>query len=95
MPGAHYLFVPGRVCLFGEHSDWAGGFRRFNDEISPGCTLVVGTNQGVHAECWKHPSSLIVQSTDEEGNKYGPHEIPMEPKALLTAARKGDFWSTL
>lgn len=22
------LFVPGRLCLFGEHSDWAGHFRR-------------------------------------------------------------------
>ena len=34
------LFVPGRLCLFGEHSDWAGGFRRFNREIVPGRTLV-------------------------------------------------------
>jgi len=90
---AHYLFVPGRVCLFGEHSDWAGGFRRFNDEIQPGCTLVVGTNQGLHAECWKHPSSLILRSTDESGKTYGPHEIPMEKKKLLEAAQKGDFWS--
>lgn len=45
----HYVFVPGRVCLFGEHSDWAGGFRRFNPDIPVGCTLVVGTNQGLHA----------------------------------------------
>jgi len=22
------LFVPGRLCLFGEHSDWAGAYRR-------------------------------------------------------------------
>ena len=22
------LFVCGRLCLLGEHSDWAGGFRR-------------------------------------------------------------------
>ena len=91
--GAHYLFVPGRVCLFGEHSDWAGGVRRFNQDIHPGCTLVVGTNQGLHAECWKHPSSLILRSTDESGKSYGPHEIPMEKKALLAAAQKGDFWS--
>ena len=21
------LFVPGRLCLFGEHSDWAGKYR--------------------------------------------------------------------
>ncbi|MCB0232804.1 MAG: GHMP kinase, partial [Anaerolineae bacterium] len=24
------IFVPGRICLFGEHSDWAGGYRRIN-----------------------------------------------------------------
>jgi len=29
-PAVMELFVPGRVCLFGEHTDWAGGFRRFN-----------------------------------------------------------------
>lgn len=22
------LFVPGRLCLFGEHSDWAGAMRK-------------------------------------------------------------------
>ena len=30
------VFVPGRVCLFGEHSDWAGGHRRINSAIVPG-----------------------------------------------------------
>jgi len=27
------LFVPGRICLFGEHSDWAGGYCRINPDI--------------------------------------------------------------
>lgn len=22
------IFVPGRLCLFGEHSDWAGSYRK-------------------------------------------------------------------
>jgi hypothetical protein len=26
---AQEVFVPGRLCLFGEHSDWSGAFRRF------------------------------------------------------------------
>ena len=30
------LFVPGRICLFGEHSDWAGGYRRINAAIEKG-----------------------------------------------------------
>ncbi|WP_365670668.1 galactokinase family protein [Okeania sp. SIO3I5] len=30
------LFVPGRLCLFGEHSDWAGGYRLMNPQIEKG-----------------------------------------------------------
>ena len=29
------LFVPGRLCVIGEHSDWAGGFRRLNPVSLP------------------------------------------------------------
>ena len=36
------LFVPGRLCLFGEHSDWAGHYRKHNADLLPGRTLVVG-----------------------------------------------------
>jgi galactokinase len=44
------IFVPGRICLFGEHSDWAGGHRRINADIEKGYTLISGTNQGIYAE---------------------------------------------
>lgn len=47
------IFVPGRICLFGEHSDWSGGYRRFNSEIVEGCALVCGTDQGLHARARK------------------------------------------
>ena len=30
------LFVPGRLCLFGEHSDWAGLNKSMNADIVPG-----------------------------------------------------------
>ena len=40
------MFVPGRICLLGEHSDWAGGYRRTNAEIEKGYTLLTGTDQG-------------------------------------------------
>ena len=36
------LFVPGRICLFGEHSDWAGGYRRINADLELGYTLITG-----------------------------------------------------
>ena len=37
------LFVPGRLCLFGEHSDWAGLHRIINSGIVPGQAIVSGS----------------------------------------------------
>jgi UTP-glucose-1-phosphate uridylyltransferase/mevalonate kinase len=87
------IFVPGRICLLGEHSDWAGGHRRTNAEIEKGYTLISGTNQGIYAEVESHPTSLVLTSTSPEGEVRGPYEIPMEPKALLEEATRGGFWS--
>ncbi len=87
------LFVPGRICLVGEHSDWAGGYRRINAQIEKGYTLITGTDQGIYAEVSPHPTSLVLTSTSPDGERHGPYEIPMEPKALLEEAQKGGFWS--
>jgi len=87
------LFVPGRICIFGEHSDWAGGYRRINADVEKGYTLISGTDQGIYAEVEPHPTSLVLTSTTEEGEKIGPYEIPMQPNTLLEEAQKGGFWS--
>ena len=87
------IFVPGRICLFGEHSDWAGGYRRINADIEKGYTLITGTDQGIYAEVEPHPTALVLSSTTPEGERHVPYEIPMEPKALLEEAQKGGFWS--
>jgi len=87
------IFVPGRICLFGEHSDWAGGYRRINAEVEQGFALIAGTNQGIYAEVEQHPTSLVLSSTTPDGVTHGPYEIPMEPKALLAEAQRGGFWS--
>jgi UTP-glucose-1-phosphate uridylyltransferase/mevalonate kinase len=87
------LFVPGRICLFGEHSDWAGGYRRINADIEKGYTLICGTDQGIYAEVEPHPTSLVLTSTTQDGSVHGPYEIPMEAKALLEEAQRGGFWS--
>ena len=44
-----HLFVPGRLCLFGEHSDWAGMYRTFNANLVKGAAIVSGTEQGIYA----------------------------------------------
>ncbi len=54
------LFVPGRICLFGEHSDWAGAYRRINSEIEKGYTLITGTNQGLYAEIKPHHHNIQI-----------------------------------
>jgi UTP-glucose-1-phosphate uridylyltransferase/mevalonate kinase len=87
------IFVPGRICLFGEHSDWAGGYRRINVDVERGYTLITGTNQGIYAEIEPHPNALVLSSTTETGDMHGPYEIPMESKTLLAEAQRGGYWS--
>lgn len=87
------IFVPGRVCLIGEHSDWAGGYRRINADIEKGYALIAGTNQGIYAEVEAHPTALVMESVTHDGVHHGPVEVPMEPKALLEVAQQGGFWS--
>ncbi|MBN1578181.1 MAG: hypothetical protein JW913_16595 [Chitinispirillaceae bacterium] len=83
------LFVPGRICLFGEHTDWAGGYRRINGSLEIGLTLISGTNQGLYAEVKPHPSKLIFKTT-LTGEVF---EIPMNRDALLAEAQKGGIFS--
>jgi UTP-glucose-1-phosphate uridylyltransferase/mevalonate kinase len=87
------IFVPGRVCLFGEHSDWAGGYRRVNADIDKGHALVVGTNQGIHADVKPCENKLILHCTLDDGTKVGPFEVEMNRKTLLEEAEKGNFFS--
>ena len=87
------FFVPGRICLLGEHSDWAGGYRRINADIEKGYAIICGTNQGIYAEVETHPHSLVLTSVTPDGRTVGPVEIPMDPQILLKVAQEGGFWS--
>ncbi len=87
------ISVPGRVCLFGEHSDWAGGHRRTNADIVPGLAIIAGTNQGLDAEVSPHPTLLRVQATLTDGTRMAPFAVPMERTALLNVAQQGGFYS--
>jgi galactokinase len=93
------LFVPGRVCLLGEHTDWAGGFRRdeFAEAIHPGQCLAYGTNVGIHALATRvdglhgHPMLQFV------GNALPPMVEPLcvqlDPPVLRARAAEGGFYS--
>ena len=87
------IFVPGRICLFGEHTDWAGGHRRTNADLEKGYAIIASTNQGIHAQVNSHPTKLILRTTLSDGRRMDPFEVPMESEALLTEAQKGSFFS--
>ncbi|MFU8779462.1 MAG: sugar phosphate nucleotidyltransferase [Kiritimatiellia bacterium] len=86
------IFVPGRICLFGEHSDWAGGYRRINADIEKGYTIITGTNQGIYADVKQHPSRFIFHALNHAGN-LETYDLPMDSTALLEAAEGGGFIS--
>jgi len=86
------LFVPGRICLFGEHSDWAGGHRRTNAGLNKGYTLITGTNQGLHAEVKAHPNKLVFRSR-AGGDEVKVFEVSMDTVSLLKEAEKGGYFS--
>ena len=39
------LFVPGRLCIMGEHSDWTGKYRNINNKINKGYAIVTGIEE--------------------------------------------------
>jgi UTP-glucose-1-phosphate uridylyltransferase/mevalonate kinase len=87
------LFVPGRVCIFGEHSDWAGGYRRINSAVGIGYAIIAGTNQGIYAKVKPHPDSLVFTSSFEVDGRRMTYSAPMQVDALLEEAKKGSFFS--
>lgn len=75
------LFVPGRLCLFGEHSDWAGANRTFNGKIKKGMAIVSGIEQGIHA--------IVEKSTEFEVESFlGDETLHYKQKMNVADLRK-------
>jgi galactokinase len=87
------IFVPGRLCLFGEHTDWAGEYRKINPKIEKGYTLIVGTNQGIYADVEPNSTELIIRASLNDGKGHGPLRLPMESSTLKCVAQEGGFFS--
>lgn len=85
------LFVPGRLCLFGEHSDWAGTNRNMNADIVEGRAIVTGTNQGIYGVASKSDRFTVTSSLAEyEGASFS---CEMDKDKLRLAAKEGGFFS--
>ena len=84
------LFVPGRLCLFGEHSDWAGRFTDINADILPGMAIVTGINLGIYAKV-KKSDKFKLHSIDEDGNLID-FECEMDFETLKREAISDKFF---
>jgi mevalonate kinase len=86
------LFVTGRLCLFGEHSDWAAGYRRHDAAIPTGQCLVAGTDQGLRARAEAQGGWLEIE-TRTGARRLGPWRVPAEVGALHAEGVRGGFFS--
>ena len=85
------LFVPGRLCLFGEHSDWASLHRVMNAQIVPGHAIVTGVEQGIYATVTE--SDKFIVESEIESFKSASFECEMDSAKLRQAAQEGGFFS--
>ncbi|MGN0283128.1 MAG: sugar phosphate nucleotidyltransferase [Prevotella sp.] len=86
------LFVPGRLCLFGEHSDWAGHYRTMNADIVPGAAIVTGIEQGIYAEVEKSPIFELISDAPEMENVWHDFSCRMHEHDLKQIAKSGSFF---
>ena len=77
------LFSSGRLCLFGEHSDWAGQNRIMNAEIQPGRAIVTGIEQGIYAEAYRSEDFALIDRTGEAPEEF-PRETQNNARVLTT-----------
>lgn len=82
------LFVPGRLCLFGEHSDWAGRHRVINASIMPGQAIVTGIEEGIYATAEAADKFIIESDLGEE-----TFECVMDTEILRKTASEGGYFS--
>ena len=87
------LFVPGRLCLFGEHSDWAGLHRVVNAQILPGAAIVTGIEQGIYASITKSDQFVMRNTSDELKNTWVDFQADMKTDSLRKIAAENGYFS--
>ena len=86
------LFVPGRLCLFGEHTDWAGHYRTMNADIAPGAAIVTGIEQGIYAEVEKSSIFELYSEAPEITGVWQDFSCRMDESELKRIAKSGSFF---
>ncbi len=85
------LFSSGRLCLFGEHSDWAGQNRAMNSSIEPGRAIVTGIEQGIYAEAYRSDRFVIIDRIS--GTEERRFSCDMSREKLREEAKGGGYFS--
>ena len=81
------LFVPGRLCLFGEHSDWAAMYRVVNKDICKGAAIVTGIEQGIYATAESSDRFILIEE------ETGTWECEMNSQMFRRIAEEGGYYS--
>lgn len=81
------IFVPGRICLLGEHSDWITNYKKYDKNIGNGRNLVILLKQGIKAIVEKEQKKFII----EESNHM--FEINFSKNDLFKYAHSNKFYS--
>ena len=86
------IFVPGRLCLFGEHTDWAGHYRTMNADIMPGAAIVTGIEQGIYAEVEKSSIFEVHSDAPAMEKEWKDFSCRMTETELKRVAKSGSFF---
>lgn len=86
------IFVPGRLCLFGEHTDWAGHYRTMNADVEIGAAIVTGIEQGIYAEVEKSNIFKMSCSAPELDTVWEDFSCRMNDRELRNIAKSGSFF---
>ena len=83
--------MPGRLCLFGEHSDWAGEYRQNDNSVLTGKCIVTGTDQGVYATVESIEEGFSLSQILEDGSPDTEHFYPSISADLANIAATAVF----
>ena len=80
------------MCLFGEHTDWAGHYRTMNADVAPGAAIVTGIEQGISAEVEKSTIFEVQSVAQEIDAQWQDFACRMDEFELKRIAKSGSFF---
>jgi len=91
LPKKTDLFVPGRLCLFGEHSDWAGEYRETDPSVETGRCIIAGTDQGIYGISEPAASGFGISQILQDGSAGQKQSYPTDAISLKRVAESAVF----